>query len=276
MTYTGLSSLRVDITDGVAHVVIDNPPINLFDRVLYREMLPLVKELAADDSVRSVVLSSANDEFFIAHFDVELIARMPQDMPAPLQPNDFQMIGEMLRTMPKATICAVRGRVGGGGAEIAASADIVFASPDSVFCQPEVPLGIIPGGGGTARLSRTVGRHRAMEIVLAGEDIDANTAEKWGWINRVMADPVQHALAMATRIATFPPQAVAAGKRLVLMAETGVEENLVAEGTVFGSQLSDPRARAAMEQFLARGGQTRDGELRLGNLAGEINEGDQR
>lgn len=272
MARDGLTTMRVDVGGGVAHVEIDNPPINLFDRVLYREMVPLVAELAADDAVRAVVFSSANPEFFIAHFDVDLILRMPQDMPSPDRPNDFQMIGEALRTMPKATFCAVRGRVGGGGAEIVASADIIFASPDAVFCQPEVPLGIIPGGGGTTRLSRTVGRHRAMEIVLAGEDIDAVTAEKWGWINRVVADPVEHALAMAHRIATFPPDAVAAGKRLVLMAETGVTENLVAEGSTFGERIADPLARRAMENFMARGGQTREGELRLGDLAGDIND----
>ena len=272
MAYDGLTTMRVDIGDGVAHVEIDNPPVNLFDRTVYAEMVPLVNELAADDSVRAVVFSSANPEFFIAHFDVGLILRMPQDMPAAQRPNDFQMIGEQLRTMPKATFCAVRGRVGGGGAEIVASADIIFASPDAVFCQPEVPLGIIPGGGGTTRLSRTVGRHRAMEIVLAGEDIDAHTAENWGWINRVVADPVAHALAMARRIATFPPAAVAAGKRLVLMADTGVTENLVAEGTTFGERVADPLARRAMENFMERGGQTREGEMRLGDLAGEIND----
>ncbi len=272
MAYDGLTTMTVAIGDGVAHVVIDNPPINLFDRVLYAEMVPLVNELAADDGVRAVVFSSANAEFFIAHFDVGLILRMPQDMPAATKPNDFQMIGELLRTMPKATFCAVEGRVGGGGAEIVASADIIFASRDAVFCQPEVPLGIIPGGGGTTRLSRTVGRHRAMEIVLAGEDIDAETAERWGWINRVVADPVVHALAMAQRIASFPPDAVAAGKRLVLMAETGITENLVAEGATFGARLADPTARRAMENFMARGGQTREGELRLGELAGEIND----
>lgn len=272
MTYDGLTTMNVDIGDGVAHVEIDNPPINLFDRVLYREMVPLVRELANDDDVRAVVFSSANPEFFIAHFDVDLILKMPQDMPAAVAPNDFQMIGELLRTMPKATLCAVRGRVGGGGAEIVASADIIFASSDATFCQPEVPLGIIPGGGGTTRLSRTVGRHRAMEIVLAGDDIDADTAERWGWINKVVADPVVHALAMAQRIATFPPAAVAAGKRLVLMAENGVTENLVAEGTAFGQLIGDPLARRAMETFMARGGQTRDGEMRLGDLAGEINE----
>lgn len=272
MNYSDFVALHVEVSHGVAHVVIDNPPINLFDRVLYREMLPLMTQLNSDDDVRAVVFSSASPEFFIAHFDVALIARMPENMPVPTEPNDFQMVGEMLRTMPKATICAVRGRAGGGGAEIAASADMVFASPDSVFCQPEVALGIIPGGGGTARLSRTVGRHRAMEIVLGGEDVDAHTAAEWGWINRVVDDPVNHALTLARRIATFPPQAVAAGKRLVLMAEIGIRENLVGEGTTFNAQLSDPRARAAMENFLARGGQTREGELRLGELAGEIND----
>lgn len=268
----GLSTLRVDIADAVATVVIDHPPINLFDRALYPEMTRVVSALANDDTVRAVVFRSAVKEFFIAHFDVSLILRLPKESAAPKTLNDFHQMCETLRTMPKPTIAAIDGRVGGGGSEFALSCDMRFASPDSILCQPEVPLGIIPGGSGTVRLSRLVGRSRAMEAILAGDDIDAATAEKWGWVNRVVNDPVSHAMAVARRIASFPVGAVRAAKRSVLRAEDHVVEDLLAEAGEFNATLSDPVARRAMENFLDRGGQTPQGEKHLGRLAGNLND----
>lgn len=265
-----LSALRVEIVDSVALVAIDHPPINLFDIVLYPEMTRVVEALASDDSVRAVVFRSAVAEFFIAHFDVSLILRLPTDSGRPSTLNDFHRMCETLRTMPKPTIAAIDGRVGGGGSEFALSCDMRFASPRSILCQPEVPLGIIPGGSGTVRLSRLVGRSRAMEVILAGDDVDAVTAEEWGWVNRVVDDPVSHSMALARRIASFPPGAVRAAKRSVLRAEDHVVEDLLDEAAEFNATLGDPSARRAMQNFLARGGQTPDGERRLGRLAGDL------
>lgn len=268
----GLTTLRVDVVDGVAVVVIDNPPINLFDLSLYSEMRRVVAALASDDDVRAVVFRSAVRDFFIAHFDVSLILLLPTDSESLATLNDFHAMCESLRTMPKPTIAAIDGRCGGGGSEFALSCDMRFASPPSVLCQPEVPLGIIPGGSGTVRLARLVGRSRAMEAILGGDDVDAATAEKWGWVNRVVADPASHALALARRIASFPGGAVRAAKRSVLRAEDHVVEDLLAEAGEFNGTLSDPAARRAMENFLARGGQTREGEQNLGRLAGDLND----
>ncbi|MFM7262674.1 MAG: enoyl-CoA hydratase/isomerase family protein [Acidimicrobiales bacterium] len=264
------SPLRVSVDAGVAHVVIDNPPVNLFDLGLYGAMVRLSDSLVTDDSVRAVVLSSAVEGFFIAHFDVTLILALPRDMGTPAALNDFDRMCENFRTMGKPTIAAIDGRVGGGGSELTLACDMRFASPRAVFNQPEVALGILPGGGGTVRLPRLIGRNRAMEVVLGGEDIDADTAESWGWVNRVVADPVAYSLALARRIASFPPNAVREAKESVLRSDTGVEEALREESGGFNRLLADPRAHAAMTRFMERGGQTPEGESRLGELAGEL------
>lgn len=270
MMFDELHTLRVERVDSVAIVTINNPPINLFDLSLYGEMRTVVAELAVDDSVRAVVFCSAVDDFFIAHFDVSLILRLPTATGRPESLNDFHLMCEAVRTMPKPTIAAINGRIGGGGSELALSCDMRFASSSSRFCQMEVPLGIIPGGSGTVRLARLMGRSRAMEVILSGDDVDAITAEKWGWINRVVDDPFAHSLSLARRIASFPESAVRAAKRAVLRAETGVIDDLLAEAGEFNGTLSDPTARRAMENFLARGGQTPEGEMRVGDLVGEL------
>lgn len=267
--YTGVS---VELDAGVATVTIDNPPINLFDLGLYGSMVRVSEDLRDDDDVRAVVVRSANPDFFIAHFDVSLILRLPQGQPAPESLNDFHRMCENFRTMAKPTICVIEGRVGGGGSELALSMDIRYASPGAVFSQPEVALGIIPGGSGTVRLPRLIGRSRAMEVILGCGDVDAATAHEWGWVNRVLEDPFDAATALARRIASFPPEAVKAAKRSILRADDHIVDDLLAEAGEFNSLLSDPRARAAMGNFLVRGGQTREGELRLGDLAAEIND----
>ena len=139
---------------------------------------------------------------------------------------------EQLRKMPKATIAVIEGRVGGGGSELALSCDMRFAGPTAVFNQPEVALGIIPGGSGTVRLPRLIGRSRALEVILGCDDIDAATAERWGWVNRVLPTDELATFVdrLAARIASFPPHAVAAAKASVVRAEAGVVEQLLAEG----------------------------------------------
>jgi enoyl-CoA hydratase/carnithine racemase len=267
------TALHLDVDGGVATVTIDNGPINLFDVVLFPEMARLAGDLAADDGVRAVVLQSANPDFFIAHFDVSLILMIPTGTPpeAAVALNRFHEMCEAFRTMPKATIAVIEGRVGGGGSELALSCDMRFAaSGKAVFSQPEVALGILPGGSGTVRLPRLIGRSRALEVILGCQDIDADTAAAWGWVNRALPPdevrPFAHAL--ARRIASFPPHAVAAAKAAVLRAEKEVVADLLAEGDAFNATLPEPSARAALQRFLDHGGQTVEGELRLGELFG--------
>ena len=274
MDYSDYRCLRVELTQGVARVTLANGEINLIDKPLFKEMIRLTEQLAADDQVRVVILRSANPDFFIAHFDVGLILKFPVDAPAPdagLSP--FHRMCETLRTMPKATIAVVEGRAGGGGSEIALSCDMRFALRDrAVFNQPEVALGILPGGSGTVRLSRLLGRSRALEVVLGCDDVSAETAEAWGWVNRALpaAELWPHVDRLAARIASFPAHAVAAAKASVLRAEKEVVPDLLAEAVAFQGTLGGAGTRAAMESFMASGGQTPAGELRLGELAAEL------
>lgn len=273
MNYKDYQTIRVEVVGGVGTVTISNPPINLFDFNLYSDMARVSTELAEDGDVRVVVLRSANPDFFIAHFDVTAILALPTDQPDQPVVNDFHAMCERFRTMPKATIAVVEGRVAGGGSELTLSCDMRFATLGrAIFNQPEVALGIIPGGTGTQRLSRLLGRSRALEAILGCDDVDAALAERWGWINRALPDgelwPFVERL--ARRLASFPPHAVAAAKASVLHAEKGLEADLSAEAALFNGTLKEPSARIAMERFLAAGGQTLDGELRLGSLIDQL------
>ena len=267
--------LSVQIDDGVAAVDIDNPPINLLTMPLMRDLARVADELAEAPDVRVVVLGSANADFFIAHFDVEAILRFPTAEPAQRDPelNVLHAMCERFRTMPKATIAKIGGRVGGGGSELAMSCDMRFgALGRTVVNQMEVALGILPAGTGTQRLPRLVGRGRALEMILGSDDVDAATAERWGYLNRALPpdelDPFVDRL--ARRIASFPPGAVARAKQSVLNAEPDPHDALVEEAFLFQEALRLPDTATAMRRFLALGGQTAEAELRMGELCSEI------
>jgi enoyl-CoA hydratase/carnithine racemase len=271
------SLLHTRAADGVLWVTVDAPPINLMTTDLARELAGLGREVATDDAVRVVVLQSANPEFLIAHFDVNAILAMPAEGEATrsTEISGFHRMCERWRTMDTVTIVKVAGRVGGGGAELSASCDMRFGVLGrTIVNQMEVPIGILPGGTGTQRLPRLLGRGRAMEVVLGGIDLDAATAERWGWLNRAFATVEEldtYVDGLARRIASFPPQAVVNAKAAVLAAESDPVPGLLEEAFRFDQLLRRPDARAAMERFLAAGGQTRDGELRVGELNAEIN-----
>ncbi len=270
--------LNVDVAASVARVTVSNPPINIMTRDLYVELLKLSTELEADPDLAVVVLKSADPDFFIAHFDVSLILDFPTEGEARREEelNPFHAMCERFRTMDKVTIAQIEGRVGGGGSELAASFDMRFGvRGKTVVNQMEVPLGILPGGTGTQRLPRLVGRGRAMEIILGGDDIDAETAERWGYLNRIFEpgeiEPFVDRL--AGRIASFPVEAVRLAKAAVDQAERPLAEGLREEAFLFQQLLRNSGSQAAMRRFLEIGGQTRDGEVRVGELNAEISIG---
>ena len=150
-----MTSLRVENDDrGVATLTVDHPPINLVTMDVFFELGAAIEALANDKSVRAVVIRSANPEWFLAHFDVEAIQQFPREQPEPTAIGPYDVMCETLRTMPKPTIAVIAGRVGGGGSELALACDMRFATPDAIFSQPEVALGIIPAAGGVARRLR--------------------------------------------------------------------------------------------------------------------------
>lgn len=275
MTYD-FEHLQVEIDGALATVTIDSPPINLITLSLAQELSTLAEALAADSSLTVVLLKSANPDFFLAHFDVEAILDFPVDTPAERAPelNWFHQLCERFRTMNKVTVAQIEGRVGGGGSEIAASLDMRFGvSGKTTICQMEVPLGILPGGSGTQRLPRLLGRGRALEVILAGDDLDAETAERWGYLNRCFAaNEIDGAVRnICLRIARAPASAVRLAKQAVDAAEgRSIEDGLREEAYLFQRLLRTDGAQRNMRRFLEQGGQTRDGELRVGALAGEI------
>ncbi|MDK1025608.1 MAG: enoyl-CoA hydratase/isomerase family protein [Gammaproteobacteria bacterium] len=267
--------LDITIDKGVLFATINNPPINLMTIPLYMELVSFTEEVEVDDDIRVVVMQSAVPDFFIAHFDVEALLATDISEPAirSSELNPFHLMCERMRTMPKATIAKIDGRVGGGGSEFASSCDMRFGSLEKTkINQMEVALGILPGGSGTQRLPRLVGRGRAMEIVLGSDDLDAATAEKWGYLNRALpASGLDEFVdRLAYRIAGFPGQAIALAKESVNHAELPLREGLAEEAYLFQQSLRTHGAQTRMKQYMELGGQTREVELRIGEVCLEL------
>ena len=272
MTYTGYECLKIRLEDGVAAVTIDHPPINLFDMKLIEEVDRAGREVEADPDVRVVIVDSADPDFFIAHADVELILSLPTEASEPpIEPNFFQQMVDRFRTMPKATIALIEGICRGGGSELVLSMDMRFAAlGKAVLAQPEVMVGIIPGGSGTQRLPRLMGRGRALEVILGGDDFSADQAERYGYVNRALppAEVRPFVINLARRIASFSAEAIARAKAAAAAAEPSAEPGLIAEAHLFNECVATPAARDRMRAFLDAGGQTREVEANSAALPG--------
>ena len=272
--YEGLQALKVEVEKRVAWVTIDHPPINLFDVTLFLELGQLVPLLEEDPDVQVVVFRSADPEFFIAHADVNWILMLPETKPEPItEIGPFVALLERIRRMPKVSIGAIAGIARGGGSELLLSLDMRFAARGKTkLAQPEVALGIIPGGSGTQRLGRMVGRARALEIILGCGDVDADEAAAMGYVNRALDEEelMPFVRALAERIAAMPAETVRLAKEAVDAAMPPVEPGLLVEGDRFNESVALPEARTRMREFLERGGQTRDVERSLGDLVGVL------
>ena len=274
MAYDTYKLISVEVRGRVVYATIDNPPVNVVTLPLLDEFTRLSTELAADDDLLVVVLRSANPDFFIAHFDVGAILEFPVDKPARHEDyaNAFYHdMCERFRLMNKVTIAQIEGRVGGGGSELAMSFDMRFGVLGQTRVnQMEVPLGILPGGTGTQRMPRLIGRNRAMEVIMGGIDMDAATAERWGYLNRAF-EPGQvgpYVEWLAQRIASFPAEAVRLTKQAINSADKPLAEGLRDESYLFQQLVRTESGQRNMRKFLEVGGQTRAGELRIQELNG--------
>jgi enoyl-CoA hydratase/carnithine racemase len=273
MSLPTFRSLHLEQRDAVLWVTFDHPPINLMDGAMIGDLVALGHWLVDADTIRCAVFQSANPEFFIAHADIEMIQRLPTGVAEPsTELGPFHAMIETFRTLPMATIGKIAGRARGGGSEFLLSLDMRFAAiGQAVLAQPEVGVGIIPGGGGTQRLHRLVGRGRALEIVLGCEDFDAELAERYGYVNRAIpADELDDFVAqLAGRIASFPADAIRLAKASLDAAMPSPEPGLLVEGDNFIRSAGSPGAVERMAKYMAKGGQTREVELEMGKqLAG--------
>jgi enoyl-CoA hydratase/carnithine racemase len=274
--------LHVAIADGVARVVIDHPPTNLVDGVLLAGLIGLLADLDADQAtgaptVRALVLTSADPDFFLMHGDVEAILAMPTGRPEPAtEPNIAAATFQRLAASAVVSIGLVDGAARGGGAELLTALDIRFGTPRTVLGQPEVAMGILPGAGGTSRLPRLLGRGRALDVILTGRDVGADEAAAIGWLDRVVApDELEpEGLALARRIAALPPASVAAVKRVVDVSLGTVTTALTVETDEFGRLVATGAHHGPMRRFLAAGGQTREGETtRMAEILAAMTDG---
>lgn len=271
-TYADYEKLQISLDQGVATVCFHNPPINLLDRALAHELRRALDQLEQDDAVRVIVFRSRVDGWFMAHYDINLVLDAPAFHGKRVKPWGMQLMIERLRSMPKATIAVIEARAGGGGSELALACDMRFASPQAIFNQPEVALGLLPAGGGSQRLPRLIGRSRALEVILGCDDIDAGTAERWGYVNRVLPESQlsDFVARLATRIASFPAYAVAAAKAAVLLAEGSMTTPLTQEIEASDPLANHPETKAALRRFLELGAQTPGAERRLAELLASV------
>ncbi|MFW9824901.1 MAG: enoyl-CoA hydratase/isomerase family protein [Candidatus Thorarchaeota archaeon] len=277
MSYEGYNLLKIRVDKGVLFATIDNPPINLLNNDLYGEFGKLAMEVSRDDNVKVIVFDSADPDYFICHYDVTFLLQYPDEPPPkPTELHGGHQLQELYRTMPKISIAKIEGRVRGGGSEFVLSLDMRFgAIGKTILSQLEVPLGIIPGGGGTQRLPRLVGRSRAMEIVVGGGDYPAELAERYGYINRALPpeEITPFVEELAYRIASYPAETIAAAKKAVLLAlEKPVTEGLLEEQHIFNLTCCSAVAKERMSLFLEIGGQTREGELSVSKWVKDLNE----
>jgi enoyl-CoA hydratase/carnithine racemase len=202
---------------GVLRATFDRPPINLVNDETVAEVVALADRIESDPGVLVLVIDSTNPDWFMARYDIS-----GQPLVSGANPwsglERFAGAADRIARAPVLSIASIRGRARGGGSEIALACDIRFASRErAVLGQPEVPFGLLPAGGAIERLFRLVGRARALEIVIGGEDYDAGTAERYGWINRAIADDHLDGFVtvFARRVASFDRAAIVEAKRLI-------------------------------------------------------------
>lgn len=244
--------------DGIAVITFDHPPINLVDRDLVIDLLKLAQALEDDRQTRVVIFRSANPDFFLAHFD--LSSRGASKPPTPLPEGQASVLSQLFSRysrLPQVTIGELRGRARGAGSEFLLALDMRFASRErAVLGQPEAALGIIPGAGGTVRLTQLLGRARALEVCLGCADFDAELAERYGWINRAVADSEIETFVdeQARRIALFPESGIAHIKGLVDQLSAADGAGLVDESQRFAAAMTAPDTAGRMRWMAANGG----------------------
>jgi len=200
-------------------VTIDNPPINVMGPEMVRQFQEIIGEIEADENLKVVVFDSAVEGYFLNHSD--FVARLEDLTSMPDGPTDLPPWPDFLVRLthsPVVSIALIRGRATGNGSEITLACDMSFASQEkTIISQWEVGVGMVAGGGPMARLPRLIGRNRALEVLLSSEDLRADPAEAYGYINRALPDAELDSFveSLATRIARFDKWAIANTKRLV-------------------------------------------------------------
>ena len=237
----------------VALVTLDRPAqLNALNATLMRELADVLERLDGDPECRCIVITGSGERAFAAGADIrELVGQTPESLAAG---GDFEA-WDRIAAVRTPRIAAVRGYALGGGCELAMSCDLIVAGDDAQFGQPEIRIGVMPGAGGTQRLTRAIGKARAMDLVLTGRSVGAREAESLGLVSRVVPAEVtvDAALELAAEIAAQPPLAVAAAKAAIDAAyELPLREGLRRERQAFFDLFASEDQSEGMAAFIEK------------------------
>jgi enoyl-CoA hydratase/carnithine racemase len=261
------------ITPEYWRVTLDNPPFNIFGPETIPQLNNVVTQIETDPKVKVVVFDSAVPGIFLTHYNFDPPLSDTTNIPPgrtglPALPD----ILVRLSRAPVVSIVEIRGRATGVGSELSLASDMRFASREkAILSQFEVGAGFTPGGGPMARLPRMIGRGRALEILLSGEDIDGDLAERYGYVNRSLPDAELGPFVdtLARRIAKFDKQAIADIKRRVNISSLPPDAELGAEWNTFITSVQRPAAQQRIKQLMKLGLQTNpDVEEHLAHYTG--------
>ena len=247
-----LTTIILTKEQGYALIQFNRPDVlNAINMALMEELVSTLEELDKDHDVRCIILTG-NEKAFAAGADIKEMADASAiDM---LQRDQFAR-WDRIRKIKKPIIAAVSGFALGGGCELAMTCDIIIASESAKFGQPEINLGVIPGAGGTQRLTRAAGKYKAMEMVLTGSMITAEEAKQWGLVVKVVPNEylVEEAKNLAKVIASKPPIAVRLGKEAVLKSfDTTIEGGLEFERRNFYMLFASHDQKEGMKAFVEK------------------------
>src|ERR1700733_12293577 len=236
--------------------VFDYPPFNIVDATIFEGLQDLLSQMSANPSLRVVVFESANPDFYLSHFD--LTGKLGNIMTA-VGPSGLPILMDTFVRLTRSavvSIAKIRGCVRGASSEFVLACDMRFASRENTrLGQPEVGVGVHPGGGGAERLPHLVGRGRALEIVLSGNDFDGDTAERYGYVNRALPDAELDGFvdALARRIASFDRRAIVAAKNLVNDVSLPSADRLLDALNSFQTALTWPETQRRVKALFERG-----------------------
>jgi enoyl-CoA hydratase/carnithine racemase len=258
------------ITPQYWRVTFDHGPINTITAQTVGELSQLVDEIERDEDLTVVVFTSGNREYFLAHYDTEGDPAKTVSMPAgPTGMHPWLDLTARLSRAPVVSIASIRGRARGAGSEFALATDIRLAGDKAILAQFEVGSGVVPGGGPMARLPRLIGRGRALEVLLVADDIRADLAERYGYVNRVVpADELEDETdRIARRLASFDKQAIAETKAFVDATTLPDDAELPPALNAFFASSARPATQARLAALAAQGlGRDSELERRLGEL----------
>ena len=236
----------------IAVVTINRPDkLNALNWASVGELADQLEALDRDDAIRCIVLTGAGNKAFVAGAD---IGEMSDKSAIQMASGGFDA-WDRIRRLKTPLVAAVGGYAFGGGDELALHCDLIVASENAQFGQPEILIGVMPGAGGTQRLARTIGKYRAMELCLTGRRVTAQEALAWGLVNKVVPEGqhVDAAKQLAREVAKQPPIAARFVKEAVLKAfETPLEEGLLYEKRLFALLFSTEDQKEGMRAFLAK------------------------